>query len=137
MGDMCLLEVVELCLDFLEPWARFLLFSFLAAFSSACWAMSSRMRAPLSTTTNCGSHMDPEGDRCGVVSGVQSSCASSNTLGYRPKESSSSEKEEETWLCSPDSEFMEERRGHDGYAQDGDCARELDEAGISMAEEEE
>jgi len=32
---------------------------------------------------------------------------------------------------------MEERRGQDGYAQEGDCGRELDVAGISMAEEEE
>lgn len=31
-------------------------------------------------------------------------------------------------------EFMDERRGQDGYAHEGDCGRELDEEGISIAE---
>lgn len=87
MGVMCLLEFApELCLDFreLDP-CLFLLFSaaafsFFFAFSAACCAINSLISAALSTTTYCGSHMDPDGERMfGVASGEQSS--SSKTEG--------------------------------------------------------
>lgn len=32
-------------------------------------------------------------------------------------------------------EFMDDRRGQEGKAHDGDCGRELEEDGISIAEE--
>lgn len=83
--------------------------------------------------------MEPDGDRMfGVARGEQSS--SSKTGVQSPQESSSSEKAEDVQLFEEASvsmeelEFMDERRGQDGYAHEGDCGRELDEEGISIAE---
>lgn len=123
---------LELLLDFLDDvrLRRFFSFSFLA-FSSL---ISSLMSACVSTMTCCCEPDGSPGERRvhGEAMGVQSGSASSKTGGKRSSRSSSEMKEEGVSLSSLEFEDSDERRGHEGYAQEGECVRELEVEGISM-----
>lgn len=127
---MGLLEPLAV-LDFFEELLRRLRCSLLSIFAFSC-AINSRINEPWSATMR-GSHIGDAGERLwceqGVAGGVQS--RSSKTSGNN----SSSEMMKE-WLWYSSSELVsldsEDRRGHEGYAQEGlDFA--LDD-GISIGE---
>lgn len=122
---------LELLLDLREDVRTRRFFSFLA-FSSLT---SSLMSACVSTITCCCAPAGSPGDRMakGEAMGVQSGSASSKTGGNMSSRSSSEMKDEAVSLSSLlEFEDSDERRGQEGYAQEGDCGRELLVEGISM-----
>lgn len=113
---MCLLAPLPL-LDFLDAELLRRLRSLFVFSSAISWRISD------SFSTTISHNIEGEaGDRlefeCGVAGGVQSCSASSKTSG----KSSSSEMMKELDWCSSSLEFeaSDARRGHDGYAQEGD-----------------
>ena len=64
--------------------------------------------------------------------GVQSGSASSKTGGNRRSSSEMKEEGGSSWSSLLEFEDSEERRGQEGYAQEGDCGREPLLEGMSM-----
>jgi hypothetical protein len=133
---MCLL--LDPLRDFFELELPLLLRRFLSFFAFSC-AINSRISAPVSTTTCAWRRVgDASRERgpSGVATGVQSCSASSKTAGKRSSRSSSEINEEtiSLWSSSLEVEESEALRGHEGYAQEGDCGHELEVDGMSIGD---